>query len=66
MINTFIDCVRELESLSREFPESEMRLTGAGFYLAVLTAEQWERHYGPQDQVPSRGSLPPTNIQTCE
>jgi len=65
MINTFIDCIREPESLLREFPDSEMRLTGAGFYLPVLTADQWERHYGPSDQVPSPGPLPPTDIRAC-
>ena len=52
MIRDFLRQARELDELKRQFPDAAIQLTGLGFYAPVLTAAQWERHYGAGGGLP--------------
>ena len=45
-IRQFIEQARELEAVRRRYPGVEIRLTGIGVYMPVLTAEQQEQYHG--------------------
>lgn len=58
-IRQFIQQARELEAVRRLYPGVEIRLTGIGVYMPVLTAEQWEQYHGapaPMATSPDDGS----------
>lgn len=61
-IRQFIQQARELEAVRRRYPGVEIRLTGIGVYMPVLTAEEWEQHHGAKPE--QRAGSPEAALKT--